>query len=173
MSIVFEGQSVEWMIGQAKALLGELKRSSKYELYDGDRISDALSTASGQNRLRNFYVHGQWSTTSINHEDEDGFACRRRDLADPLVFYVTRSRLRKEAKEREVSVADVDALVEEIRALSDELKAAVDYAFEVQLALVDHQLLPEHKSMRPGEMGTDIGVVLEAMQRARRRGGTA
>lgn len=166
VSIVFEGQSVDWMIGQAKAMLGELKRTSKYDLYDGGRIDEALTRANSLNRLRNFYVHGQWSTQSIDEELAD----RQRRLTGSTTFYVTRSKLRKASEEREVPVSDVDLLADQVLDLASELDTVVAQAFKVQLALIDHQLLPEHRSMTPGEMGTDIGVVLDALRRTHENG---
>lgn len=160
-SIVFDGQSVEWLVGIGKAMLGEL-RQTRFAIQDVERFEAALSKAKGLNQDRNFFVHGDWSTQSYDDE------CVRRPTkkpADDRIFYVSRSRLRRVPEEREVAVVDVELLADQIRALGDEIGAAVDEGARLRWAW--QAMYPEPPLK---ESTRDRLIVLEALKRIQRQG---
>ncbi|MEU7141692.1 hypothetical protein ABZ942_19735 [Nocardia sp. NPDC046473] len=162
-SIVFDGQSTDWLIQSAKAMLGELKQTGAYALQDCGRFEAALARAKELNNDRNFFVHGEWS---IESGDD---LCIPRPKSRPIderVFYIARSRLRKVFQEHEVAVVDVELLAGQMFELGREITAAVDEG---------HRLRFAWEALHPPtviESHDDIDVLLEALQRkARRQGG--
>ena len=67
-SIIFDGQSVDWLIGGAKAMISELRCTQPFAFQDCDRFLAVLTQAQVLNPKRNFFVHGHWSTQC--HDDE-------------------------------------------------------------------------------------------------------
>jgi hypothetical protein len=126
--IIFEGQSVEWLVQNGIAVLGQLEHSKRWPQENSDRIRDALRTALDASRLRNLMVHGEWRTDCLDWEE-----CAPRPSSGPpdhRIFHVCRSRYRKGLEERQVAVCDVEALADKMWSLELELrqsmKAAVD-----------------------------------------------
>ncbi|MEU9225873.1 hypothetical protein AB0D40_16070 [Streptomyces massasporeus] len=126
--IIFEGQSVECLVQNGIAVLGQLEPAKRWPQENSDRIRDALRTALDANRLRNLMVHGDWRTDCVDWE-----TCVARPSSGPAdhrIFHVCRSRYRKGFEERQVAVCDVEALAEKMwsleRELRESMKAAVD-----------------------------------------------
>jgi hypothetical protein len=131
--IIFEGQSVDWLISNAKAVLGEHAEMERWPPQENDRILALLPLIQEAHRTRNFMVHGHWVDYCHLGEDE---GCEPRPMsapADDRIFHVMRSRYRKGYQEREVAVVDVERLADRMRALARDLDAALKTAWEAWL----------------------------------------
>ncbi|MFI0226102.1 hypothetical protein [Streptomyces lydicus] len=133
--IIFEGQSVEWLISNGKAVLGEHSDMRRWPTENTARITEALNTTQEVARLRNFLVHGFWRRGCLG-----GCECLPRPArseADHRVFHVHRSRHRKGYDSRLVAVADVITLATKARTVTTELRAAYDAAVAAWLGRND------------------------------------
>ncbi|MFJ8138844.1 hypothetical protein [Streptomyces sp. NPDC096013] len=138
--IVFEGQSVEWLVSNGIALLGQLEEMRRWPTANSQRIRSALLAAQEVNRLRNLMVHGEWRAECVL----PGEGCVGRPGGSPpdhRVFHVCRSRYRKGFEERQFAVIDVETIASKMWDLETELreasKAAVD-AWLGRSAVVPH-----------------------------------
>ncbi|MEV7347134.1 hypothetical protein [Streptomyces sp. NPDC093544] len=127
--IVFEGQSVEWLVSNGIAVLGQIEEMRRWPAVNSQRIRVALLATQEVNRLRNLMVHGEWRAACFLL----GEGCVGRPDSSPpdhRVFHVCRSRYRKGFEERQFAVVDVEALANKMWDLETELreasKAAVD-----------------------------------------------
>lgn len=117
--IVFEGQSVEWLLSTGKALLEHLRRGTLREEHT-EAIAKVFAAAQALNGHRNFFAHGDWGKTCYS---ENECQTRAGNLPpDERLFHVTRSRYRKGFQEREVAVSDVEALAEEVVLQTTEMR---------------------------------------------------
>lgn len=129
--IVFEGQSVEWLVQNGMAILGQLEAAKQWPQENSDRIRDALRAALEANRVRNLMVHGEWRTDCLDWEE-----CAARPSSGPAdhrIFHVFRSRYRKGFEERQIAVCDVEALADKMWSLERELRQAMKAAVDVWL----------------------------------------
>jgi hypothetical protein len=127
--IVFEGQSVEWLVTNGLAVLGQLEGTSRWPEENSARIRAALQEAQNVNRHRNLMVHGTWDTDCLLRE-----GCIERPAnspADSRIFHVCRSRYRKGYEERQFAVCDVEALADKMWDLEHELRQSVQAAHDV------------------------------------------
>ncbi|ONM46464.1 hypothetical protein [Nocardia donostiensis] len=121
-SIIFDGQSVDWLTQSGQAILRELKQTKDFRLQDCERFENALARAKKLNGQRNLYVHGHWSV----HNMLDDYTPRpRTSPEDHRIFYVCRSRLRRAIEEYEVAVVDVETLADQMLELVHEIDEAV------------------------------------------------
>ncbi|CAM4041733.1 hypothetical protein NONI108955_05770 [Nocardia ninae] len=119
--IVFEGQSVDWLVASGRAILGELRYSRRWPDENSDRIENALAEVQAIAAQRNFLVHGDWDTKCYSENCKP----RLRNLpSDDRVFHVARSRYRKGFEEREVAVTDVEKLAKRMVDLAAEMDRA-------------------------------------------------
>ncbi|MFH9215923.1 hypothetical protein [Streptomyces globisporus] len=129
--IIFEGQSVEWLVQNGKAVLRELEAARRWPQENSDRIRDAFRSALEANRLRNVMVHGEWRTDCLDWEK-----CMPRPSSgavDLRIFHVCRSRYRKGFEERQFAVSDVEALADKMWSLERELKQSLKVAVDTWL----------------------------------------
>ncbi|MBF6177448.1 hypothetical protein [Nocardia otitidiscaviarum] len=154
--VVFDGQSVEWMIASSRAVLGELKCTREFQLHDCDWFEALLAEAQDLNRQRNFFVHGDWD---VEDRTEDSVRRPRNSPSDHRIFYVARSRLRKSFESREVAVVDVDLLADRMLGLTRKFRAAEDEGFRLRLAW---SVFEQQPPMPPGDSAS---IVLDALRR--------
>ncbi|MFD9926052.1 hypothetical protein ACFWZK_07775 [[Kitasatospora] papulosa] len=129
--IIFEGQSVEWLVQNGKAALGQLEAMKRWPQANSDRIREALQSTLEANRLRNVMIHGQWRTDCIDWEE-----CTVRPFNGPVdhrIFHVCRSRYRKGFEERQLAISDVEALANKMWFLERELKQSLKVAVDTWL----------------------------------------
>ncbi|MEV4234067.1 hypothetical protein AB0J47_02690 [Nocardia sp. NPDC049737] len=160
--IVFDGQSVDWLVRTGKAMLRECQNAENFALQDVKRFENALSQAKALNQERNFFVHGDWSTRCYDDE------CERRPSgkpADHRIFYVARSRLQRASEVREVAVVDVELLADQVRTLGQEIDAALGEGDRLRWAW--EAMYPEPPLKRSWD---DETVVLEALRRLEQSG---
>lgn len=108
--IVFEGQSVDWLVNTGKALLKEHREMARWP---GERfvsIERALLDVAAINALRNRMVHGAWSRSCL--DADDCVPRPRNSTPDDRVFHVYRSRSRKGTEEHQVAISDVEELIQ-------------------------------------------------------------
>lgn len=120
--IIFEGQSVDWLVSNGLALLTELEPKKRWPAEDAERLEQVLIGSREIHRLRNAMIHGEWSTECLLEED-----CRRRpdgSPADTRIFHLVRSRYRKGYEERQVAVADVEATADSMTLLGARIEEA-------------------------------------------------
>ncbi|MFC4056663.1 hypothetical protein ACFOY4_43850 [Actinomadura syzygii] len=130
--IVFEGQSVEWLVTNGLAVLGQLEEMRRWPGGNSTRIRSALLEAQNANRLRNLMVHGTWRDECILRDE----GCVPRPATAPLegrVYHVCRSRYRKGLEERQFAISDIDALAEKMWTLEQELRESKDAAKDAWL----------------------------------------
>ncbi|AZM90270.1 hypothetical protein [Streptomyces sp. W1SF4] len=129
--IVFEGQSVDWLISNGRAVLGQHAAMKRWPAEQNERLLHLLPEIQEVNRTRNFIVHGLWAAECFLDED-----CEQRPQHSPLddrLFHVVRSRYRKGYQEREVAVSDIDELADRMVSLAASLDEAVKAARDAWL----------------------------------------
>ncbi|MFI8306851.1 hypothetical protein ACIF80_26120 [Streptomyces sp. NPDC085927] len=133
--IVFEGQSVDWLVNMGKALLKEHREMERWPAEFSDAIGESLAAVGAINLLRNRMVHGAWSRTCLGASD-----CVPRPQGaafDDRVFHVYRSRNRKGVEEHQVAVCDIQDLVQRIYDVIPALRRALRAAQEAYGAADD------------------------------------
>ncbi|GLU49839.1 hypothetical protein [Nocardiopsis ansamitocini] len=128
-SILFEGQSIEWMVSNTKAVLKEPPARPEHE-----RAIKILNEIQELNNKRNRLVHGEWTKKCEFACDGDVPGSKycmciirpRNALPDERIFYVTRSRYRKTAETHQVAIRDIDELVQRMAEVESEILSALD-----------------------------------------------
>ncbi|MEU1861788.1 hypothetical protein [Streptomyces gardneri] len=138
--IVFEGQSVDWLVSNGLAVLGQLGAMQRWPADNSERIKAVLLDAQDANRQRNLMVHGEWRSDCIMREE----GCVGRPSASPAdhrLFHVCRSRYRKGFEERQIAISDVEALAQRIWTIELELRRAMKAAVAAWLGRVPDELV--------------------------------
>jgi hypothetical protein len=128
---VWEGQSADWLLGTATALLkaaDRLGRSSRVE--DVNTVLDLLGQVKTVFGLRNHLVHGVWVDLDQWGVIEQRPPHRRHgpDTADEPVVVCYRSRRQKDADAMCWSARDVDDLADQCWMLDSALRDAMSSA---------------------------------------------
>lgn len=111
--LVFEGQSTDWLLQNGQAVLGQ--PSSRFKPESVDHMRSLFREAVRLKNDRNLVVHGTWMA---NGDDGSGYTPRSAGTLDASeIFTVARSRFRKRVDWQSWSLADVEELAAEIRAL--------------------------------------------------------
>ncbi|QEU95155.1 hypothetical protein [Streptomyces kanamyceticus] len=126
--IVFEGQSVEWLVSNGKAILGQITEMKWWPSDHSDRIARAFNDIQDAARMRNLLVHGQWAKSCSG--DEICTARPQTAKADQRIFHVYRSRHRKGFEEREIAICDLDDLAQRMLDLAVEIDDAYEDAID-------------------------------------------
>ncbi|WP_433679965.1 hypothetical protein [Nocardia sp. CA-119907] len=154
--ILFAGQSVDWLIQSGKAMLGELDGADEFNLQNIERFQAALGRAKALNEHRNHLVHGDWRL-----QYRDDYEPRPRNSpADNRVFFVARSRLRRDASVRQVAVVDIELLADQMRELGEEIEAATQEGARVRYSWNNLRNRPSE-----GFVDWDPVVMLDALAR--------
>ncbi|MGW5451571.1 hypothetical protein [Nocardia sp. NPDC003979] len=157
--ILFDGQSVDWLISSGRAILGEAEGLRSFDLQEVARFDSALVAARELFRVRNLYVHGDWSKKSYL----DGCTLRPRNSPeDSRIFYVVRSRLRKGLEEYQAAIVDIENLADKMHGLAVEIDDAVRRGNRLRWAMDSCGMDGYY------ELDWDRDVVLEALARAGR-----
>ncbi|MGW0634124.1 hypothetical protein [Nocardia salmonicida] len=160
--VLLAGQSVDWLIQSGKTMLSELEGTPEFDLQNIERFRDALRKAKTLSEHRNHLVHGDWRL-----EWDDEYEPRPKNSpADDRVFYVARSRLRRDATVRQVAVVDIELLADQMRELGTEIAAATEEGGRLRYSVENL-----HRPETPGSwVDWEPEVVLGAL--ARRFGGS-
>lgn len=160
--VIFAGQNVDWLIQTARAMLSELKYASEFSLQDIERFESALSKAKELSEDRNHLVHGHWRVANLLGDE---FEPRPQNSpADERVFYVARSKLRKDDKVRQVAVVDIELLADRMFELGQEIQAATDEGQRLR-----HAWSIVERRPYPGYADWDVDAVMDALSRTIRR----
>ncbi|MFB8279582.1 hypothetical protein [Nocardia colli] len=119
--IVFEGQTVEWLVSTGRALQAErmCTQPTQKDREHLERTAQAFMAAQELNGQRNFLAHGDWRSACYSEECRT----RARNLPqDDRQFHVLRSRYRKAFDERVVAVSDVEVLAQQINDLANDIR---------------------------------------------------
>lgn len=117
--IIFEGQSIDWLVSNGLAMVSELKPPPSLPSANMKRIQKVFNDAQQAYRLRNTMVHGEWLLDCLMKED-----CVKRPSTSPpdnRIFHVCRSRYRKGIEEHQVAIIDVELLSQRMSDIKDEL----------------------------------------------------
>ncbi|MGW4371248.1 hypothetical protein ACWEKT_36960 [Nocardia takedensis] len=158
--IVFEGQSVDWMIETGKAIIRESNGLYEFRLQDLDRMTAALGQAKQLNQSRNLFIHGDWSATN-----DDDYVVPRPAGSPPAdrIYFVSRSRHRKITDTCEVAVADIDLLADRMHDLSIEINDIVEQGSQLRYAFAT--LYPQ--AFQSSASGMDV--LMDALARTARK----
>ncbi|MBF6334246.1 hypothetical protein [Nocardia transvalensis] len=114
--LLFEGQSMDWLIANGKTLAADDVWSPHPRGYRRE-IRELLSEAARLKDERNVVMHGQWSADCSRGYWEDD-QCEphspRTDEHRGDVYHVSRSRYRKYAMEQRWAVAEVSGLADRL-----------------------------------------------------------
>jgi hypothetical protein len=132
--IIFEGQSVDWLVSNGLAVLTQREPMERWPTQIVAQFREALSNTQTAYRTRNIMIHGEWRTDCFMGE-----GCIGRSVsipADGPVFHVHRSRYRKGLEERQIAIVDIEALAEHMRELEYELRDAMKKAGDAWLGSI-------------------------------------
>lgn len=122
--LIFEGQSMDWLITNCKTLVGNELR---LQISESEQVlRDWLSSAERLKNLRNTVIHGRWSVKCRWPDPNDSHMCSplsatTTDESGP-VYHVERSRYRRYAVEQAWGLSEVESLAIEIMDLVDDLR---------------------------------------------------
>ncbi|WP_405165570.1 hypothetical protein OG203_10980 [Nocardia sp. NBC_01499] len=121
-SLLLEGQSADWLIGNGKMLVSDdaMSRSDPR----GPALRELFERAEQLKNARNTVIHGRWQTR-CGWPPADADMCSPRSARTydhpEFVFHVVRSRYRKYAVEQAWAVSEVDELASQMQALAQQL----------------------------------------------------
>lgn len=139
--IIFEGQSMDWLLLNGNAVLGEYVgdedgRNRRLGSY-GRSLRKLFKEAESLKNDRNVVIHGEWKQECLLRS-----GCKPHspdsDHAEEL-FHVIRSRYRRGYEEEAWSIADIEKLASKIGSLARELRGTYK-------ASEDARLSPHRKS---------------------------
>jgi hypothetical protein len=140
--IIFEGQSVDWLIQNGLAVLGQHAEGSDGTMLSygapGNKLRELFREADKLKGDRNTIVHGDWRTDCVGVAINEPEFCRPRSpetLRAEHVFHVVRSRYRKGFEEQAWSIDDIEAVAATAATLAWEIsgtyREAVDSRYEL------------------------------------------
>lgn len=147
-ALLFEGQSMDWLISNGKLLASD-EHLSRYRRGDGD-LPELFRKAEQLRGDRNTVIHGQWYAQCSYDPEDAALMCSPHSVNTyaqaGLVCHVERSRYRKFSKEEAWAVAEVVNLASEMNWLSDRLYSYVKYIDRAWQRLDPHEDFPSPAS---------------------------
>ncbi|QIS19556.1 hypothetical protein [Nocardia terpenica] len=138
--IIFEGQSMDWLILNGIAVLGEY--NLEYGGYTSafrnsiEQMKKCLRDVEKVKSERNTIIHGEWSSSCVTGWEPGDCLPHSTETTDApaeTIFHVVRSRYRRGYQEQQWSVAEVNKLAEEIRILTGRIRNARKKVNEIQM----------------------------------------
>ena len=128
--IVFEGQSMDWLISNSIAVLDEYmegrgQSNDNIASYCRD-LRDPIKRATELRVDRNVVIHGEWSRNCFLGVDEDGYGCKPHSddsLRGGEVCHVIRSNYRKGSKEEAWNISEIEICAAEIEICANKIRA--------------------------------------------------
>jgi hypothetical protein len=114
VGLLFEGQSTEWLTSTCNIILNEVGQEYN-RIWSVERVAEfneAIRQVGNLRDLRNWVVHGTWSTHPV---DEPPLPRPWGERDDTEKYYCRRSRPRRIWSERTFTVSDIQHLANAIR----------------------------------------------------------
>jgi len=139
--IIFEGQSVDWLIQNGIAVLGQHQEDEDGNSWRlgrfGRVLRDLFRAAEGLKNDRNLIIHGEWRTTCLGASINEPEFCRPRSSSSAggdQVFHVLRSRYRKGFEEQAWTIANIEAVASAAEALARNVRSTYREAVDARHA---------------------------------------
>ncbi|MFC8872884.1 hypothetical protein ACFUAC_35440 [Streptomyces sp. NPDC057148] len=129
--IIFEGQSVDWLSSNGRAVVERHPELAAWPDHL-EWIKQLLGDASEAYRSRNLMVHGEWHTVCLGTQD-CARGTRSSTSEDP-VFHVLRSRWRRDSEHRHVAVSEVEELANRMTELAVDLRKPMSSSYAIPTA---------------------------------------
>jgi hypothetical protein len=126
--IIFEGQSLDWLILNGNAVLGEYEYGGGLAGRVRKNLQDLFRRAERLRNDRNIVIHGEWSGACFFPE-----TCKSHSpvsKSSENIFHVLRSRYRKGYVEEAWSLSEIESLASELNATAREFDSAIAIAWK-------------------------------------------